>query len=170
MSLRPAARRSIPAPERDGSPSNSSQTLRAPSNCFRTRTRPVCKHFRAPKIPSPMASSLQNRQAVKVTNSGLCLETGLVAATERRAGTPSPERGLERLSWKVCSSSQKLSLRASSAARSAMRCVGSGCARRVRDVILPEYGRKSDTRGRERAGLKKPTPAMCSEGVPDNRS
>ena len=51
-----------------------------------------------------------------------------------------------------------------------MRCVGSGCARRVRDVILPEYGKKSDTRGRERAEMKKPTPAMCSEGVPDNRS
>ena len=39
---------------------NSSPVLRAQEDCFRSSARPVCKHFRAPKITNPTASSPQN--------------------------------------------------------------------------------------------------------------
>ena len=89
---RVSARRSQTAPERDGALPNSSRALRAPSNCFRSRARPVCKHFRAPKIARRKASSPQNRQALQVQNSTLCLETRPVAATEWELTTPSRRR------------------------------------------------------------------------------
>ena len=48
------------APEHDGALPNSSPVLRAQEDCFRRSARPVCKHFRAPKITNPTASSPQN--------------------------------------------------------------------------------------------------------------
>ena len=48
------------APEHDGALPNSSPVLRAQEDCFRSSARPVCKHFRAPKITNPTASSPQN--------------------------------------------------------------------------------------------------------------
>ena len=78
------ARRSQTAP-------SSFEALHVPQNCFRCSARPVCKHFRAPKIANPSASSSQNRQTLQVSNSTLCLETRPVAITEWELTTLSPE-------------------------------------------------------------------------------
>ena len=80
------------APEHDRVLPNSARALRAPSNCFRSRARPVCKHFGAPQIARRTACSPQNRQALEVTKAYV-LKQAFVAATKWRTGTPSPERG-----------------------------------------------------------------------------
>ena len=85
-------RRSQTAPEHNRALPNSSRALRARPNYFRSRARPVCKYFRAPEIADPTASSPQNRQALKLPNSTLCLETRPVAITEWELTTPSLER------------------------------------------------------------------------------
>ena len=74
-------------PERLPSPSPRPQT----ASKRRSAARPFCKD-RAPKIPSPRASSPQNRRVLKVPNSDLCLETSLLATTKWEMATPSPER------------------------------------------------------------------------------
>ena len=65
------------ASERNALPSTSFRAPRLAFKQLRSAARPFSKHFRAPQIRSPTASSPQNRRALKVPNYELCLKTSL---------------------------------------------------------------------------------------------